>query len=97
MTYTFIAIVFAVLFAILFLDLMFSFGKINKKLDALKVQIDYIEDNLKKKDAEYKARKEWKQFRKDNLPNTPTQRFSQSSAHFEELRKKADELEMSRT
>jgi hypothetical protein len=95
MTLTFIA--FAILFAVLFLDLMFSFGKINKKLEALKVQIDYIEGNLKKKDAEYKARQEWKQFRKDNLPNTPTQRFSQSSAHFEELRKKADELEMNRT
>jgi hypothetical protein len=63
------------------------------KVEIIEVSTSFLEKETKTRNAEYKAKKEWKGYRERNLPRTEAPRTSRPSMSSEEMMKQADRLE----
>lgn len=88
-----ITIAVLILLVLLFLVLTMEFRKLNKKLDKVGASTSFLEAETKTRNAEYKARKDWRSYRERNLPRTEAPRVPRSSMSTEDMKRKADELE----
>lgn len=82
-----------ILFVLLFMVLTMEFRKLHLKLNGIGVSTSFLEAETKTRNAEYKARKEWKNYREHNLPRSGVSRVPRSSMSTEDMKRKADELE----
>jgi len=70
-----------------------EFKKLNKKLDIVGASTSFLESDTKTRNAEYKARKDWKTYREHNLPRAKAPRITRPSSSTEDMKRQADELE----
>jgi len=72
---------------LMLITLILMHKKLHVKLETLQTPIKFIEGEFKQRNAEHNARKNWKQFRDNNLPKAKV------PLSTDEMRQKADELE----
>lgn len=61
------------------------------KLSLVEVSTSFLESETRTRNAEYKARKDWKNYRERNLPHAEAPRVPRSS--LSTMKRQADELE----
>jgi len=63
------------------------------KLSLVEISTSFLESETRTRNAEYKARKDWKNYRERNLPRAKSPRIPRSSLSTDDMKRKADELE----